>query len=485
MNIFQTDRFWCGTEDAYTAYVAENKHAAESKPTQTMALMSSDAQEAPPLPRLLDKQGEIGVITISGSLVNTDSWVNEWLGRTGYPEIRDALVHAAGDPNIKAIVLDIKSGGGHVSGVSDTGALIASIDKKLKPVHAFSDAMMASAALWLGVNARTVSVGKMAEVGSIGVLVVHQENSKMLEEMGVNTTVIRSGKYKALGISSEKLSELGKEVIQAQVDQMNEMFVAEVAAARGTTAEAIEKNAGQGRVFIGQDAVDAGLADSVTTFDALMSKITRGIDSAKKVPQYGGNSLKGTPTMAKALTEQQLAALAEGGTLTPVAAAAAVVIGQLQAEAPAPVEATQTTAEQPAVTTVETPAKPAESPELVAFLKTSLAEAQAANTDLTIQLRDAKAASEKMTASHTALRQIAEASVDRLKVALGGTAGGAQALADESLLAEHASLRAQFESKFKAGGVAAVSSSGSSDKDSVVDLDPVRQARLASTRFAK
>ena len=114
-----------------------------------------------------------------------------------------------------------------------------------------------------------------------------------------------------------------------------------------------------------------------------------------------------------------------------------------------------------------------------------MAEAQAGNTDLTIQLRDLKAASELMTASHAALRQIAEASVDRLKVALGGASGGASALTDTSLLAEHATLRAQFESKFKAGGVAAVSSSGSSDQESVAAVDSVRQARLASTRFAK
>lgn len=476
MNIFQTDRFWCGTEDAYTTYVAENKHAIESKPVQPQANMGGTPAEES-LPRLLDKQGEIGVITISGSLVNSDSWINAYLGRTGYPEIRDALIYAAGDPGIKAIVLDVKSGGGQVSGVSDTGALIASVDKKVKPVHTYSDSAMASAALWLGANARSVSVGKLAEVGSIGVLVVHQENSKMLEDMGVNTTVIRSGKYKALGLSSEKLSELGKEVIQTQVDQMNEMFVSEVAAARGMTAQALEKNAGQGRVFIGQDAVDVGLADTVTTFDALMSKIMAGIDTNRNRSQYVTNFPKG-PSMKTALTDQQIAAMAEGGSLTPVAAAVAEVL-----QAPAEV---QPVAETPAPAAEAQPqvAVAQASPDLLAFLKTSLAEAQAANVELTVQLRDAKASSESMTTSHTALRAIAEASVDRLKVALGGSAGGAQALSDDLLLAEHASLRTQFEGKFKAGGVAAVSSSGSSDKESPATVDPVRQARLASTRFA-
>ena len=75
-----------------------------------------------------------------------------------------------------------------------TADLIATIDAKVKPVYAFTDSLMASAAYNLGVSARKVVIGKMAEVGSVGVLVVHREASRMLEASGITTTVIRSGK---------------------------------------------------------------------------------------------------------------------------------------------------------------------------------------------------------------------------------------------------------------------------------------------------
>lgn len=457
--------FWAGTEQSLERFLASEK-------LDVSAMHPQDEQDGPP--RLFAQSGNVGVITIAGSLVNNDSWMNAFMGRTSYGEIRDALVHAASDPNIGAIVLDINSGGGAVSGVSDTADLIKKIDKEVKPVHTFSDGMIASAAYWLGSSARSVSVGQVTEAGSIGVITVHREMSKAMEMDGVKATVIKAGDHKGNGNPYEPLSNKARAEIQGQLDHMYGIFMGSVAENRGMSYPVADAKMGQGRTFIGTQAVEAGLADSVTTFDAVVSKAQGAIDSAKKVPQYGANFQKGTP-MKVALTEQQIAAMAEAG------------VAPLVTDGAAPAAATTTTevVSEPAAAATEQPAaKVAEAPELVAFLKTSLAEAQAANVDLTVQLRDAKASAEAMTTTHTALRSIAAASVDRLKVALGGSAGGADALSDTSLLAEHATLRAQFESKFKAGGVAAVSSTAQPDAKSEV-ADPVRQARLASTRFAK
>lgn len=458
--------FWAGTEQALEKLLASEKLDVSAMRPQ---------EQADGVPRLFAQSGNVGVITIAGSLVNSDSWMNAFMGRTSYGEIRDALVHAASDPNVGAILLDINSGGGAVSGVSDTADLIKKIDKEIKPVHTFSDSQMASAAYWLGSSARSVDVGKVAEAGSIGIITVHREMSKAMEMDGIKATVIKAGEHKGNGNPYTPLTEAAREEIQGQLDHLYGIFMGSVAENRGLSYPVADSKMGQGRVFIGTQAVDAGLADSVTTFDAVLSRVTGEIDARKKVPQYGANISK-EYSMRATLTPQTIAAMAESGTPIPVDAAVLPTV-----------EASTETLPEPVVAAAE-PAKvadaPAPAPELVAFLKTSLAEAQATNVDLTVQLRDAKASAEAMTTTHTALRSIAAASVDRLKIALGGTAGGADALSDISLLAEHATLRAQFESKFKAGGVAAVSSTAQPGAKSEV-ADPVRQARLASTRFAK
>jgi signal peptide peptidase SppA len=469
--------YWAGTETSLATHLMAMKKADTL--VQPKADMATDAQRAP---RLFSKVGDVGVVTISGSLVNNASWINEFVGATGYPEIRDALMHAVNDPACKAIVLDINSGGGAVSGVSDTADLIKKIDAEVKPVHTYSDGAIASAAYWLGASARSLDIGKVTEAGSIGVLTVHKEFSQALKNEGINATVLRAGEFKALGNPYETLSDKAKAEIQGQLDQMYTMFAQHVADARGVSYAVADQKMGQGRVFMGQSAVDVGLADCVTSFDAVISKVQGAIDSQKKSPQYGANFSKG-PAMKVALTEQQIAAMAEGGVAV-AAIATAETDAALAAEAAAKVVADATAATAAAAEPAPAEAKPAESPELVAFLKTSLAEAQASNTNLTIELRDLKASSEKLSTTHAALRSIAVASVDRLKVALGGTAGSADALADDSLLAEHASLRAQFEGKFKAGGVAAVSTAATPDPKSDV-ADPVHAARIASTRLAK
>ena len=485
MSIFQTERFWAGTEESLAAYIAENKHLAETKPAQPEAsIYDPNAQQ--PAPRLFSKQGSVGVITIQGSLVNSSSWVNEYLGRAGYPEIRDALIHAASNPDIKAIALDIKSGGGAVSGVSDTADLISTIDAQVKPVYAYSDGMIASAAYWLGSSARSLDIGKVAEAGSIGVLVVHQENSKMLEEAGITTTVIRSGKFKAQGLSVEALSTLGKETLQAQVDHLNSMFVDHVASARGTSSAQVESKMGQGRVFIGQQAVDAGLADSVSNFDAFMSKVQQGIDIGNQKSKSGANLTKG-PHVKNALTEQQIAAMAAGGasasgalpagdtTEAATLAAAAAAAAEAEAEAKAKADAD-------ALAATEAAAEGAKPDAVVSMLQTQLAAAQSQIVALSVDLKVATDAAQASKDSAERMRPIARQAVGNLRVALGGVAAGVDALADDALLAEHANLASQFSTKFKVGGVAAISSSAATEKATGDAADSVRMARIRATR---
>lgn len=473
------EKFWCGTEASFEQYIAVLKARAARDPSISASTAYGEQPEAQPLPRLLTMQGAVAVVSISGPLVNNDSPWNRYDGVTGYGEIRAAMIHAATDPEVGAIVLDINSGGGSVSGVSDTSDLIAQIDKKMKPVHTFSDGMIASAAYWLGSSARSIHIGKVTEAGSIGVITVHKEISKMLSDAGINATVLRAGEFKAMGNSFEPLSEKAKGILQAQLDDMYAMFVGHVAAARGVTYEVADKQMAQGQVFMGAKAVAAGLADKVSTFDAVVAKANQGIDLKKSSPQYGASFNKG-PAMKVALTEQQIAAAAELGALNAVEKTAAEVAADKVAADAAVVAAAQAEADAAAAAAKD---KPDTSADLVTFLKASLAEAQASVTSLTLDARDARAALADMTASHAPLRAIAVASVDRLKIAMGGSAGASDALSDTSLLAEHASLRADFEKKFKAGGVAAVSAAPA---DKVGDaVDPVRAARIASTRPSK
>ncbi len=176
--------------------------------------------------------------------------------------------------------------------------------------------------------------------------------------------------------------------------------------------------------------------------------------------------------MRSALSDQQVAALAAGG-----------VTVEAQADpTPAPVAPVITPEPTPITAQAQTPTVTADA--VVTLLQGQLATAQAQVVALSVDLQTVKATATADATQSEAMRPIVRAAVSNLRVALGGTAAGVDAMSDATLLAEHANLAAQFNKKFKAGGVAAVSSSASKESQ-VVELDPLRKARLAAVRIGK
>lgn len=197
------------------------------------------------------------------------------------------------------------------------------------------------------------------------------------------------------------------------------------------------------------------------------------------------------PTPRNALTDQQIAALAEGGTVVAAEAPAAEATAPAAAApaetvvAPAAAEGSGVAAPA-AAAPAPAAAAPAQTPEansapVVTFLQTELAKAQAQIVDLSVNLKAAESKAETATAAAAGFKAIAQASVDRMKVALSMPSGIA-ASSDEALLAEHAALRGKFEANFKPGGVAAVSVVAPQE-GAGTQPDLARQARIQATRL--
>lgn len=270
---FHYDRLWAGTEQSLQHHLQSMSRllSAEIK-------MPSVAVESDEGSRLLSKVGSVGVIDIRGSLVNSSGdFFTMFFGGTGYGEIRQAAVEAAIDPEVKSVLLNIHSGGGQVSGLKSVADLLTRLDEKVKPVFTYAEDMMASAAYRLGASSRAIYAGDEASIGSIGVLAVHQEYSKMMEKDGVTAKIIRSGPFKALGHPAEPLSELAEETIQKEVNWFAEKFTREMAARRNTPYEAFERVAGQGRVLFGEQSLQANLVDGIATFEEVLESIERAV----------------------------------------------------------------------------------------------------------------------------------------------------------------------------------------------------------------
>lgn len=492
INFTFPEAIWAGTNDSLA--IAKDHHNAMMAGVYDRDVKASDED----VPYLYSLQGSTGVISIRGSLVNNDSPWNQYRGVTSYADIRRAMIYAASQPEAQSILLDIDSGGGAVSGVADTGDLITKVDKTLKPVYAFTDGTMASAAYWLGVSARKVYASKTAMTGSIGIIATLMEYSKAFKEAGIGVTVMRAGKFKALINSMEAPTEAALEKLQLQLDAAYKVFAEHVSARLGVSMEVFEASMGQGREFFGEAGVSAGLVKGLKTLDSMMSYIeAKNIDSIAKKGNTAGNYQPGNNMTRQALTDQSIAALAAGapGAADPAAAAAAAAAAALAAADPAAVAAAAAAAEAAATAAATAAAataaaaaakvtQPANEHEvLVNYLKGEIKSKDEAFVAQTVTLNGLQAKLAGMEATHAGLVKIAAVSVSNMKVALGLGKVDLSAMSPELLLAEHAATATVFAEKFKVGGVAAVSST--SDQAAAPDhqvADLVKANRLPTRK---
>jgi signal peptide peptidase SppA len=208
----------------------------------------------------------VAVIPITGTITKGRSFWSFLYGGGNLKRLTLAVNNALADPKVSSILLDIDSPGGTVSGTEAFSNLIYSA-RETKPIVAFGNGMMTSAAYWIGSGANKVIIERTTDVGSIGVLYVHWDTSKEDEMYGWKRTLITAGEFKGVGNDIEPLSDRDRGVIQAELDTIYDIFTETVARNRGVSTETVLKEMAGGRVFIGQQAVDAGLAEKTGTFD--------------------------------------------------------------------------------------------------------------------------------------------------------------------------------------------------------------------------
>jgi ClpP class serine protease len=132
-----------------------------------------------------------------------------------------------------------------------------------KPTLAILTDFALSAGYLMASQARQIVMPETGAAGSIGVITMHADMSKKLEQDGVKITLITSGKHKADGNPTEALPDDVRQGLQARVDRRREQFASTVAAGRGQRLSAANAMSTEAQVYHGEDAVRAGLVDGI------------------------------------------------------------------------------------------------------------------------------------------------------------------------------------------------------------------------------
>jgi signal peptide peptidase SppA len=215
----------------------------------------------------------VAVIPVHGVLSHRAGLFDDYSGGASYESFQSALADALRDPDVGAIVLDVDSPGGTVAGCTEAADAIFRA-RGQKPIVAVANTMAASAAYWLAAQADELYVTPSGTVGSVGVYMLHEDDSGWLEKAGVKMTFVHAGQYKVEGNSYEPLGEEARAEMQKWVDACRETFVAAVARGRGTSVEDVLAHYGDGRLLRAEDALAAGMVHGIRTLDDTIAALT-------------------------------------------------------------------------------------------------------------------------------------------------------------------------------------------------------------------
>lgn len=194
-----------------------------------------------------------GDISISGYV---DEYSEE-LAYTASDEVIEYLKTASENDSIKAILLDINSGGGEPVASEEIAEAIQGTGK---PSVAWVRQVAASGAYWIASAADAIVASPNSDIGSIGVSMSYLDYASQTEEEGGHFNSLSSAKFKDTGNPYQPLSEEEIALIERDLSITHDNFVGAIAANRGLAYETVAALA-DGWTMLGAMALENGLID--------------------------------------------------------------------------------------------------------------------------------------------------------------------------------------------------------------------------------
>lgn len=213
----------------------------------------------------------IAVIYGTGSIQRGSNGVDPLMGGTsmGSDDIADAFAEAAEDPDVRAILFRIDSGGG--SAVASESIRRALVKAKLsgKPVVVSMGEAAASGGYWIAMNADKIVAHPGTLTGSVGVVAGKMVTADLWNRFGIEWGQITRGQNAGMWSSLSPYSESESKRLDTILDDIYGAFVRNIAEARKLPAASV-RDIAKGRVWTGSQAKALGLVDELGDMDTAL-----------------------------------------------------------------------------------------------------------------------------------------------------------------------------------------------------------------------
>lgn len=226
---------------------------------------------------------QIAIVHIEGTIMSSSP------GGFGNPAVAAAdqinrqLKEARENPDIKAVILKLNTGGGTVVGSDEIGREVERVRQSGKKVVAVMGEMAASGGYWISCKADKIVANPGTFTGSIGVIMQLTEMKDLFNMLGIEVKNIKTGPYKDMGSSNKELAPAEQEIFQSLVNDSYEDFIKVVAEGRKMDPAQVRKLA-DGRIYTGKQAKQLGLVDELGDFNTAV-QITVELAGIKGEPE--------------------------------------------------------------------------------------------------------------------------------------------------------------------------------------------------------
>lgn len=203
-----------------------------------------------------NEDGEIGVVTIAGTIVDGEASA----GTAGGDRIADTIDEAVAEGGLKALVVRVDSPGGSVLASERIRQAILNAKKQKMPVVVSMGSVAASGGYWVATPADFIFAEPSTVTGSIGVFGILPSFQGSMEKLGLGADGIKTTPLSGEPDLLNGPSPAANQLIQAGVNSVYRQFLTIVAQSRRRSPEQIDQIA-QGRVWDGGTARQLGLVD--------------------------------------------------------------------------------------------------------------------------------------------------------------------------------------------------------------------------------
>ncbi|TEU22242.1 MAG: signal peptide peptidase SppA [Anaerolineales bacterium] len=227
----------------------------------------------------------VAIVRVEGVIVSGSPPVSPFGDGGAYSDqIVEHLEQAQKDSSVKAIVLRINSPGGSVVASDE---IYQQMLKMEKPIVVSMGELAASGGYYISAPADLVMANPATLTGSIGVIAQVTNLEELMEKIGVEVVVIKSGIHKDEGSPFREMTEEEKAIWQAIIDEAYGQFVTIVAEGRDLPEEKVREIA-DGRVYTGKQAMEQGLVDELGNLPQAIDRAAElgGIEGEPRLVEY-------------------------------------------------------------------------------------------------------------------------------------------------------------------------------------------------------